>query len=568
MGTATTRSSSLGAAGGGAAGGGATSSAGLDAAFAGAASTAAGGGALASGRTAIGRAPAHPVAAITTSDVARSARSEAKERMRAAVYSVAPDHLASRTPAAEIPRRCAFEREGRTARSEAVIGERRSGKKGRSMAHGINGKHRSEHQDGLRARSGWLALGLISLVASCSSETTATSTSGAATTGGAGAGSASSGGSAAQCAIGVQDVMVSEGAGSSPSVAFADDHYLVAWTSTAKDAGDIRVALFDAKGTKVTEQALAETLGESSFSSVIPRPAAVSRRLARQGDPRLDGEGPPRRRAGHAQGRGLPDRPERQRRGAPEPRSGHGGRGDRLGRHDGLDHREPHGRGDLGKVADHAGHQPVVRRRGTNLAITWTAGSQVGASKVASPGGPLSPVLFRTAPGKANAPRVAVHDDGSLAVVWEDNRDGDGNETIYMTRIDKSGTAGAEKLIPMSTESANYPDVAWTGSHDAVVYYQFRDGPRPSTSRSSSPTSRRTAKTSRSRATASPPATRGSPAPATRWALWASFTRRKTATSASRSSPVPENRTLSEKTRDEKRVGGELSLLPSPLLPI
>jgi hypothetical protein len=29
----------------------------------------------------------------------------------------------------------------------------------------------------------------------------------------------------------------------------------------------------------------------------------------------------------------------------------------------------------------------------------------------------------------------------------------------------------------MSSESANYPDVAWTGTHDAVVYYQFRDGP-------------------------------------------------------------------------------------------
>ena len=29
----------------------------------------------------------------------------------------------------------------------------------------------------------------------------------------------------------------------------------------------------------------------------------------------------------------------------------------------------------------------------------------------------------------------------------------------------------------MSPDSANFPDVAWTGSHDVVVYYQFRDGP-------------------------------------------------------------------------------------------
>ena len=349
------------------------------------------------------------------------------------------------------------------------------------MQHGINGKHRAEHQGvalGRHAKIGWIALGLISLVASCSSETTGTSTSGAATTGGAGAGSVSGGGSAAQCAISVQDVPVSEGAGSSPSVAFADNHYLVAWTSTAKDAGDIRVALFDAKGTKVTEQAVAETLGESSFTSVIPEagggflvvwqdkaiPGAIVKGR------RVDALGMPKGAAFQiAQSASAEARP------CLAPAT--------VGAAIAWADTTASTIANLTveviaiKAPIDQAISPSFGGAGTNLAITWAAGEKVGASRVASPGGPLSPVFFRSAPGKANAPRVAVHDDGSLAVVWEDNRDGDGNETIYMTRIDKSGTAGAEKLIPMSTESANYPDVAWTGSHDAVVYYQFRDGP-------------------------------------------------------------------------------------------
>ena len=123
------------------------------------------------------------------------------------------------------------------------------------------------------------------------------------------------------------------------------------------------------------------------------------------------------------------------------------------------------------------GVSPAIGGSGAALGITWIAGSKLGASMMTSPGAPLAPVMFREAVGKANAPRVAVHDDGTLSVVWEDNRAGDGNETVYLTRIDKSAQSGAEMRIPMSPASANYPDVAWTGTHDAVVYYQFRGGP-------------------------------------------------------------------------------------------
>jgi hypothetical protein len=348
------------------------------------------------------------------------------------------------------------------------------------MQHGINGRHRA-HDEGVaplrRAQIGWIALGLISLVASCSSETTGSSMSGANTTGGAGTGSVSGGGSA-QCAIGVQDVIVSEGVGSSPAVAFADDHYLVVWTSTAKDAGDIRVALLDAKGTKVNEQAVAETLGESSFPSVIPEAGGgflvVWQDKAIPGSMvkgrRIDAQGMPKGAAFQvAQSASAEARPSV----APAT----------VGAAIAWADTTASTVGDLTgemitvKTPIDQAISPSFGGSGTNLGITWAAGEKVGASRVASPGAPLTPVLFRSAPGKANAPRIAVHDDASLSVVWEDSRDGDGNETIYLTRIDKGGAAGAEKLVPTSTESANYPDVAWTGSHDAIVYYQFRDGP-------------------------------------------------------------------------------------------
>jgi hypothetical protein len=120
---------------------------------------------------------------------------------------------------------------------------------------------------------------------------------------------------------------------------------------------------------------------------------------------------------------------------------------------------------------------PALGSSGGNLGITWVAGSKVGASLLPGPTSPIAPVLFRNAAGKPNAPRVAVHEDGTLSVVWEDTRGGDEHETIYLTRIDKSGKASPERLVPMTPDSANFPDVAWTGSHDAIVYYQFRGGP-------------------------------------------------------------------------------------------
>ncbi len=346
------------------------------------------------------------------------------------------------------------------------------------MQHGIIGRTiAATHRGASLRRAGiaGIALGVLGFAGGCSGETGTTSGGSAST--GAGA-TTSSGGPAAKCAVGVQDLIVSAGSGSSPTVAFGGDRYLVAWTSTVKDAGDIRVALLDAKGAKVTEQALAEGPGMSAYPSVVPEAGGFLVVWQDTGSPtgtvvmgrRVDAQGMPKGLAFQiAKSASADARPTA----APAPVGTAVAWSDSTSSMLGLLNGEML----VSTTSIDQGVSPAIGGSGAALGITWIAGSKLGASMMTSPGAPLAPVMFREAVGKANAPRVAVHDDGTLSVVWEDNRAGDGNETVYLTRIDKSAQAGAEMRIPMSPASANYPDVAWTGTREAVVYYQFRDGP-------------------------------------------------------------------------------------------
>ena len=347
------------------------------------------------------------------------------------------------------------------------------------MHHGIIGKIGASDHRGATARRTCLAgitLGVLCVAAGCSGETKETSSGGTGSTG-TGAPTTTSGGIAPKCAVGIQDVLVSVGAGSVPVVAFGADHYLVAWTSTVKDAGDIRIALLDAKGAKVTEQPLAEGAAESSFPSVVPEAGGflvvwqdkgVTGAVVR--GRRVDAQGMPQGAAFEiAKSTSVDARPSA----APAAVGAAVAWADATGSTLAL----VSGGVVLSKTAIDQGVSPSLGGAGAALGLAWVAGSNVGAAMMTTPGAPLAPVMFREAVGKANAPRVAVHDDGTLSVVWEDNRAGDDHETVYLTRINKSAQAGAEKRIPMSAESANYPDIAWTGTHDAVVYYQFRDGP-------------------------------------------------------------------------------------------
>jgi hypothetical protein len=322
-----------------------------------------------------------------------------------------------------------------------------------------------------RARVAGIALGVmgVGVGIGCNGETKGTSAGGAST--------ASGGGIGAQCAVGVRDVLVSVGAGSAPAVAFGGDHYLVAWTSTVKDAGDVRVALIDAKGMKITEQPLAEGPGVASFPSVIAEAdgfLVVWQELAASGavvyGRRVDPLGMPKGAAFSIAKSGSVDaRPTL----APASMGAAVAWADTTGSTLGL----IDGTAVTNKTPIDQGAAPAIGGAGAALGIAWVAGSKLGASMMTSPGAPLTPIMFREAVGKANAPRVAVHDDGTLSVVWEDNRGGDGHEAIYRARIDKSAQAGKETAVSLGNDSANYPDVAWTGTHDAVVYYQYRGGP-------------------------------------------------------------------------------------------
>jgi hypothetical protein len=64
-------------------------------------------------------------------------------------------------------------------------------------------------------------------------------------------------------------------------------------------------------------------------------------------------------------------------------------------------------------------------------------------------------------------------DGERFVVAWEDLRSG--VEQVYAAWMDSGGAEQAS--IPSSGGSANWPSVAWTGTHAAIAYYQFRDGP-------------------------------------------------------------------------------------------
>jgi hypothetical protein len=120
---------------------------------------------------------------------------------------------------------------------------------------------------------------------------------------------------------------------------------------------------------------------------------------------------------------------------------------------------------------------PDLAAGGNGVALVFSTGAKLGHARFTLPVRDLEPTLFRDAPGKANVPRASLTADGSLYVTWEDDRGGDGNETVYLTRLAPDGKPAGEVVVPGDAGSANYPDVTTVGGRAAVAYYQFRDGP-------------------------------------------------------------------------------------------
>ena len=72
-------------------------------------------------------------------------------------------------------------------------------------------------------------------------------------------------------------------------------------------------------------------------------------------------------------------------------------------------------------------------------------------------------------------PRMVRTNFGFFAT-WEDTRDANENQ-IYMALVDPTGASLGGGLVEQpNTGDANWPNVAWSGTDAAIVYYQFRDG--------------------------------------------------------------------------------------------
>jgi hypothetical protein len=85
-----------------------------------------------------------------------------------------------------------------------------------------------------------------------------------------------------------------------------------------------------------------------------------------------------------------------------------------------------------------------------------------------------APISLRSASrGDGLLPRMIRTTFGFLAA-WEDTRGG-GNQ-IYMSLIDPSGRRlGGGVVEEPGSGDANWPNIAWTGTEAAVVYYQWRN---------------------------------------------------------------------------------------------
>jgi hypothetical protein len=293
--------------------------------------------------------------------------------------------------------------------------------------------------------------------------------------GGPGTSTGSTGQSA--CAVTAGDVEISAGEGGQPVVVWTGDGFAMAWTSFAKDAGDIHFALVDAKGAKKTQQVIHEAVGESKLPSIVRLSGGGylvlwqdadgtgsivrGRRVAEDGSPQgvafqltTTGSAEARPAVGSAAG------------------SVFAAWMDASSAFVGALANDA-----IGPKSSVAGGYPALGGSDVAMGLAWTTGSQLAFSTISAQLGGIQPTLFRDASGNANVPRLAPGAANSFLLAWEDSREGEGNENVFLTQIGPDGSPGGEISVPSEGGSANYPDVVDTGANVAVVYYQFRDGP-------------------------------------------------------------------------------------------
>jgi hypothetical protein len=121
-----------------------------------------------------------------------------------------------------------------------------------------------------------------------------------------------------------------------------------------------------------------------------------------------------------------------------------------------------------------AGESAAVGADGSTLGVAWSESSAIGLAILAPP---YTSSKSGSISVNGHNPRVVGDTKGGFFVAWEDWRSGEDSPSIYASHVDSSGKAADEVLVESEGTGANYPDLAFSGDHAGVVYYQFRDGP-------------------------------------------------------------------------------------------
>jgi hypothetical protein len=266
------------------------------------------------------------------------------------------------------------------------------------------------------------------------------------------------------CAAVTGNLPLSASKASTPAIVWGGGAFGVVWADMAKDEGDIHFALVDPSGTIEAESVVFEGAGASSVPAITSSDGGflVVWRDA-DGTIRgrsLSGSGGPQGDAFEVAKTGNPDtRPSITTTGS-GPMVAWSDQGQSF-----IALVGPSGPGESTPIA--GASFPAVAAYAGKAGVAWGEGGSVGLSEVDA--GNMS--MQAPVKGNATSPaNLAMATDGDrFFVAWEDLRSGE--EEIYLSTLD------GEVRVNGASGSANWPSVVWTGSHAAVAYYQFRDGP-------------------------------------------------------------------------------------------
>lgn len=322
-----------------------------------------------------------------------------------------------------------------------------------------------------------LCVGVAALAWGCAGTGTGDDPGAGADTSGDGSGSGTGTGTGAtggDCSLVAQGLPVSEGLGAAPSLLWTGERYAVAWTDLTADDGDIRFAMVGADGAKQGEVEIAGGPAISSHASVLRSGSGFlvlwqetagagsvvrGRRVDQNGQ--VQGDAFQIAQSGVAESWPVGAAVE----GDVAVTWMEAGRAQLgfLGQDNALS----------GTVPVDGGMFPWVTADAAQFGMAWSGGGKIGFARP-SVGGSMAPVLYDGV--DALITRAALGAEGAF-VTWEDVREGEGSEQIFLVRVDEGGAISEEVEVPADGGSANWPAVAWTGSHVAVAYYQWRDGP-------------------------------------------------------------------------------------------